>query len=486
MDMTNDIKTFIQDFARRYDLSLLDMSRKLGYKSKTSLDRIINGNVRKESILKFEQMMRSAFRLEQKEALALKQAVQLALLGREDFALKNELLNFVQQNSELSGDQLIVYDSTCGKTIKLADKFSEADEVHVFIINCAFHKQIYGFLKSVLAKNESNTVEQYFSASGDDIQTFRRLNAVMPLLFERNYSCFVRYLKYSDDEVLHGSINSENVIIVEWTGKDAEKQTDMIILRDKETGLLLSVNEVDQTSRELLGIDPAEYETVKRTYFDYDKLEDYIRYSADYAALERNHAIWKIKPDIGVDQIPLEILKSAMLEGMPQDEAFPEPVLDALSEIYRKRYQNTYSKKRHAFTIFKRGAMHRFAITGRTSDHFWAMRPYTPEERIVILSDLLKQQTENPYVHMRFLKDDAMLRNIEVAYYDNEGILILQSDTDYDLDDKHSEAFITQKRALDTFKRFFMNTLMKEYVCSESETRAYLIELITEVHNLIG
>ena len=84
MDMTNDIKTFIQDFARRYDLSLLDMSRKLGYKSKTSLDRIINGNVRKESILKFEQMMRSAFRLEQKEALALKQAVQLALLGRED------------------------------------------------------------------------------------------------------------------------------------------------------------------------------------------------------------------------------------------------------------------------------------------------------------------------------------------------------------------------------------------------------------------
>ena len=52
----------------------------------------------------------------------------------------------------------------------------------------------------------------------------------------------------------------------------------------------------------------------------------------------------------------------------------------------------------------------------------------------MILGDLLKQQNENPYLHTYFLKDDATLRDVEIAYYEDVGMLILESDTDYNLE----------------------------------------------------
>ena len=109
------------------------------------------------------------------------------------------------------------------------------------------------------------------------------------------------------------------------------------------------------------------------------------------------------------------------------------------------------------------------------------MRPYTLKEREVILSELLKQQQDNPYVHFYFLKDDATLRDVEIAYYEGEGMLILDSETDYNLEQGHSEVLITHERMLSLFKEFFMNQLLQEYVCTEPETVDFLRHLIFEV-----
>ncbi len=229
---------------------------------------------------------------------------------------------------------------------------------------------------------------------------------------------------------------------------------------------------------ELAGVNQENYLSIKRTYFECTAFEDYIKYSEDYAALERNHAIWKIKPDICVDQIPAWILKKAVREGpIPQDEQFAS-VLDALEEIYRKRFENTYSKRKHAYNIHKRNAMYKFALTGKTTDHFWGMRPFTPKERIIILSEILKQQVVNPYVHMYFLRDDAAIRDVEIAYYEGVGMLILESDTDYNLEDGHSEIMITHQEMLNLYREFYMEVLIREYVYPESETCNYLRYLL--------
>ena len=128
----------------------------------------------------------------------------------------------------------------------------------------------------------------------------------------------------------------------------------------------------------------------------------------------------------------------------------------------------------------KRGAMRRFAQTGRTSDHFWMMDAYTPEERVEILQSLLKQQMENPYLHMFFLKQDDVLRDVEIACYEDFGMLLLEADTGYNLDNGHSEALITHQALLRLYRDFFMNVLLRDYVLPKSETIRFLRQLIAE------
>ena len=65
--------------------------------------------------------------------------------------------------------------------------------------------------------------------------------------------------------------------------------------------------------------------------------------------------------------------------------------------------------KSHSSALLGGGLFVAFAMTGRMSDHFWMMRPFTPEERVIILKELLTQQQKNPYFHIFFLKDDSTL-----------------------------------------------------------------------------
>ena len=276
-------------------------------------------------------------------------------------------------------------------------------------------------------------------------------------------------------------LNESDWLIVSLVDLEGEKRSEMILFSGSASGTLMEVPFMDEKHLILMGLDKQLYKPIKRNYFDCIAFEDYITYSKNYAALERDHSIWKIKPDVGVDQIPAWILVQAVREGpVPADDQFTE-VLDKLGRIYRDRYKNSFAKHKHCYTVFKRGAMRRFAMTGKTADHFWMMRPYTPKEREVILSELLKQQGNNPYVHFYFLKDDATLRDVEIAYYEGEGMLILDSETDYNLEQGHSEVLITHERMLSLFKEFFMNQLLQEYVCTESETADYLRHLIFEV-----
>ena len=204
------------------------------------------------------------------------------------------------------------------------------------------------------------------------------------------------------------------MVISLWKDEDGKDRTDMILFSDSTSGVLTELRQSGESFVERIGLDKSRYAPIKHTYFPCSAFGDYIKYSADYAELERNRAVWKIKPDVGVDQIPVWCMKNAMLEGeLSQNSQFLQ-ALDALEDVYRRRVENTWQKRRHSHVIMKYGAMRRFAMTGRSTDHFWAMRPYTPQERMAILSKLLEQQRKNPYVPLYFLRNarcgDRLLR----------------------------------------------------------------------------
>ncbi len=478
-----DIREYIQKITFRENLSLKELSDALGYKSRTTLDRILKEDATPAAVRKLEQALLDTFALTPDEKAALHEAAQITIYGAEKYLVSKKMWDFVQGIPPAQTEQFCIKDARNSSVIDLLRRYADSGSVQVIVMNCQYIVGLFTIMKTLLQR-ENVTVDHFMYVDRDSVRTVSAVNLLMTVFYERGYSGYVRHKTYQQGASQDCGLNEADIAAITWQDADGKSKTDLIWFSSPESGTLLEVNALSESFFKQIGLDRQDYTPIKRTYFECSAFSNYIKYSEDYAALERNRAIWKIKPDIGVDQIPGHILKDAVLGGeMPRDNQFLE-VLSALEEVYKKRYKNTYAKRKHAFTIYKRGAMRRFALTGKTSDHFWGMRPYTLTERIVILGDLLKQQNENPYVHTYFLKDDSTLRDVEIAYYEDEGMLILESDTDYNLEQGHSEIMVTHQEMLNLYRDFFMNVLLQDYVYPESETCKYLRSLIEEVRRL--
>ena len=55
---------------------------------------------------------------------------------------------------------------------------------------------------------------------------------------------------------------------------------------------------------------------------------------------------------------------------------------------------------------------------------------------------------------------------------------MIKAGTNYDLSQMHAEILITQPQFLETYKRFFLNSILRYRVESQEFTRHYLSELI--------
>lgn len=478
-----DIREYIQKITFRENLSLKELADVLGYKSRTTLDRILKEDATPAAIRKLEQALLDAFSLTADEKAALHEAAQITIYGAEKYIVSKKMWDFVQGTPPAQAERFCIKDARSDAVIDLTRRYAASERVQAIIVNCQYVVGLFSIMKALLRRG-STAVDHFMYVDKDSVRTVSAVNLLMTVFYERGYSGYVRHRSYQQDALPDCGLNDADVAAITWQDADGKSKTDLICFLNSESGTLLEVDGLSEAFFRQIGLNRQDYAPIKRTYFECSAFSNYIKYSEDYAALERNRAVWKLKPDIGVDQIPGHILRDAMLGGdMPHDDQFLE-VLSVLEDVYKKRYRNTYAKRKHTFTIYKRGAMRRFALTGRTSDHFWGMRPYTLTERIMILGDLLKQQNENPYVHSYFLKDDSTLRNVEIAYYEGEGMLILESDTDYNLEQGHSEIMVTHQEMLNLYRDFFMNVLVQDYVYPESETCKYLRALIEEVRRL--
>ena len=161
---------------------------------------------------------------------------------------------------------------------------------------------------------------------------------------------------------------------------------------------------------------------------------------------------------------------------MTQEEA--EQVVGVLSEVHARRFHNIYKKRKATNTILSLEFMERFARTGRQTDHFFALRPYMPEERVRILSHMKDQAQSNPSFKLYFFKPDFAPPLMEIALYEGEGTLMAKPFTDYNLAGDHAEAMITNEEFCARYKAFFTEDLLARQVMSREETIREMERLI--------
>lgn len=152
-------------------------------------------------------------------------------------------------------------------------------------------------------------------------------------------------------------------------------------------------------------------------------------YSRFCAELEKDCAVYRLKPDIGFDQIPVHLLQRAIADHVDRAQLLE---LKPMGDIARKRQQMLLNQTLPIYHVMKRRAMWQFVKTGRTSDHVWCCRSFTMEERLEILLYIRQQLMSKPNIHLHFLKDDSVLRDDEFVLYEGKGLFVVKPGTDYD------------------------------------------------------
>lgn len=458
-----------------------ELTELLDYRSKTSISRIVKGKAQQRSVEEFLERVRNIMCLSPAENEEL-DALLESSRWRNDYQASREMLAFLKGSPEHGNVCLEM--ANAQETVDLVSRYKDSAKIEITLLNSSY-VSIFGVLGALIRQKNAH-VNHYILVDDNTAKTIHSVNAMLNIFYETGYEGYVCQRESGDQLSQHCGMDHSDIMLVSYITEDGQSMEDLIVFDRPDHGVVSSG--AAGTYSGVVQLDFSAYLPIKRSYFECAALEDYAQYSRDYASLEYNRPVYKIKPDVCVDSIPSDLMGDAVREGpWAEDENMRpiiEEILPELIEIYEKRVQNTFEKHKPAHTVMKTRAMWRFACTGRTTDHFWGMRPYTPSERKRIFTLLLKEYEGNPFFNLYFLKDNDFLRDVEIAYYEGIGMLILESGTDYNLAEGHSEVLITHPEFLRLYKDYFLKNLIKHQVLSREQTGKFLRECIAQCDKL--
>lgn len=470
------MREFIKNFIQLRNLSLNDFSKRLCYKSKTSLMRMMDENVREQSVYRFQRELKRAFSLSAQEEAALREAVQMKLYGEEKMAAFREMdalmLGTMEESEE--NQTILAEDVQSGAWEPLFQKYETATELQIIIVNCGY-MPVYRELTRLLKCDVR--IKHYCCIDRNDARTIHMLRMTMPVLHQQGYELF---LCDSLGETQPNGMALSDVMVCTYRRADGVRCEDMIVCDGENHAWRETSAGEPMHFFQLLGLHQDIYVPVKKQYENGFALEDYIGYSEYFASLEQDRAILKIKPDIGIEYIKPQILKNAIL----QTAEIEPKALETFEQIYNRRYRNAYDKRRHTHMLIKWSAMRQFALTGKTSDHFWGLRPFTPEERIEILMEMQENARHNHFFHLYFLKNDSAMQELEIDCYGERGMMIAPAHTNYSFPKGHNEVMLPYRHLIDLFKEFFFKELLPKQAQPENSSVEILEGLLTECRRM--
>lgn len=220
------------------------------------------------------------------------------------------------------------------------------------------------------------------------------------------------------------------------------------------------------------------YLPIKKTWNEDGAMSDYVAFCRKCAELDRDRGVLSVKPDFCYGLISGDRMSELVKRGpMTMITNFPETLAE-LTDIFNKRFINNMEKKKHSWYVMKRTALERFMQTGRLSDHLWAMRPFTPEERREVFAEILSCCEKNPYIHLLLLRDDDFLMDRDVCLYEDEGLLLQPAATDYDLAGDYNEVLLTHPLLMHWFREYYMKVIVKNLCFSEKESMEILRSMV--------
>ena len=447
------MRKFVERFIADRGITLNEFAREMGYSSRTTLYRVMDGNVRPETIRQFKERAEKAFVLTAEERRALLAAAERKQKGEEVLGAEQAFMRLLSGEEPRTDMPRFVLPG--GKEADdPAGYLRSLGILGVTAFNAA-HPAAVSVLK-LLLEIPGVKVKHYIGMGSDERDTIELFALLRGVFFHARYECYLWKREYAQPRGLCGA--------------------DMFFLSRADGGYAALVFGSDGNVAVwpywASAPEPPEDAVPTRTLMPENATpEAYANYVRYCAGLDEVKHIYMVKPDLFWNCVGSKILKAALeLEPLL-------PLADELAVIFDRRYEETFNGKHHIHLIAQQSAMIRFAQTGRLSDHFFGMRPFTPNERRWVLENFLAYLERSPFLHFYFWKDGSDIPDIEADLYEGKGLLLQNAFTSYELSSEHREALITYEPLMRDWRDFYLNTLEARKCRSREES----IRLFREV-----
>lgn len=477
-------------------ISATQLAAMLGYKSKTTLLRILQGDAGLRCVgnVYKDLCCCAALRLTEQETDRLHIAYEVELWGLDNYRARMEMWHLLRRNDTPALPMELM---TCGKTITLQELLDAivpegvpgempVSSLEIMMLSGCYPnvmEQLAGLLERMGNRIRAT---QLFMLNNDTARTVRMIRNIMPVLGFHSYEAYYVYPSIIIPDPLYSGSGTGKVMILRAVLPDGKAREFQVLMQGETTGVLLEADGIWNCWQQFTAGYLAQAVPLKAAV---PAVTDYISLVENYLETERNRELLIYKGDVCFNNIPTDILLRALMDSMAKDELAAESeysvpqVLQKLRSVQEKRYQNQMTKRQPTHWVASAAALYEFARTGVQNDHFFAMRPFTVEERLRIFRILLDQVRQNPYFHLYLLlaEEEASYIPLEVLHIDGVGFQITSCGTDYRLTDGWTETTLTEETFCSLFREFFMEELIARHTRPAAETERVLEDIIRQL-----
>lgn len=463
-------------------ISASELARMMAYKSRNSIFRILDeegGHTARQAF--YDRLIEEdPLKLSDDERAEMRQALEVSRVGMQTFmsnrAMREMMMN-AEDETDIEGIEIVSENGRENAFIE--ESVRSCREIHLVVMGCC-SREVFASISALLSEKKNGKVSvTHFIYTGSE-EIIRNVSAIQPMLYKKYYKAYcVEPGTFSPEREWLYRTNFAFVRVQDESGSWYNRQ---LLMVDEKRFIMFSRQKSGSENllKLIFGEDIEKMPMLKKGYFVQDA--DYPAYTRSCLALEQGRAIYTIKLDVPISyvnaDILLECLKDDVDAGRMQNWPGMPETIGELERIHRARWDNLFGKHRMTHTIFSKEAMERFAKTGCQTDHFFALRPYKPLERVRILSHIREQAEINPYFNVYFFKDGFLPPQMEIGLYEGVGTLLNKPFTHYDLSGDHTETLITQKEFCECYKEYFVKDLLDKRVIGQEETLRTLDELI--------
>ena len=468
------MRQFIQEIQKSRGLSVGELSALLGYKSQTSVARIMQDKANMDSVTRFCQLLKEneTIALTDSEASSLDRILEKKKLGSDEYAATDTLRQFLREDPPLVDP--VLADAYTGEKHTLLERYLPMQGLKITVLNCET-LPLFGALAQLTGRGIAK-VEHYLYSDQNLLRTVMTIRSVLPILHDENYYGAMAFCTHEELLSNPRGILLADVMFTEYT-EGEQSRFDLVIFQNTGEGMRFSFPVGAANVHRMMDSVKAIATPIRNAGLGGFE-NDYVAYIRYCSELEKDRAVYRIKPDFGMEQVPLKTWERAFRDGPLADDSIFDGMAEALAEVFVQRQQNALTKKQAQHHVFKQRAVWRFVRTGRLSDQFWGFDALTMKERMETLQSVLEQHTTNPYYQVYFLKDEDAMRDDEIVFYDGLGLSIIKAGTDYNLTANHSETMVTQGQFLRVYRNFFLHSILPYNVQPEYKTRKILMEMI--------